>query len=346
MSKLRVAVVGAGIYGKNHLDAYSWNPNAELVAVCDLNAEIIKKVSEEYKVKGYTDIDEMLEKEEIDAVSIATPDPYHKAPLLAAIRHNKNVLVEKPLATSSADAYEIIEEAAKHNVRVMVDYHKRWDPASIAVYNKIHDAASGKPIRGYMCMDNIYDVALNWFSWSASSSPVHFVGTHCIDIIRWWMGCNVTEVYAVGHKGILKEKGVDTWDTISSILTFENGCTWVVENAWILPNSFPKADDGRTELLCENAMIRLDNQRRGVEYFDENKGTTPNIYFMQKFNGKPVGFGFDPLDDFVDCIQNNKPFIVGLRDGLEAELVAEAIHESAQTGKVVKIERKPLPENI
>lgn len=340
MEKLKVAVVGAGIYGRNHLNAYTWNPNSDLVAVCDMNKDITDQVSKEYGVKTYNDIEEMLNNEDIDVVSVATPDPYHKEPVLAAIRHGKDVLVEKPLATSSKDAYEIIDAAEKAGVRVMVDYHKRWDPASIAVKNKLQEEATGKPVRGYMRMDNIYDVALNWLKWSANSSPVHFVGTHCYDLIRFYMGCEVTQVYAVGHKEILKSKGVDTWDTITAILEFENGCTWTVENAWILPDGFAKADDGCTEILCENQMIRVDSQKRGVEFFDSKKLSTPNVCFIQNANGRPTGFGIDPLNDFVYCIQNNKPFYANLKDGLEAELIAEAVHKSAETHQIVKIERR------
>ena len=281
MKKLNIAVVGAGIYGKNHLDAYTSNPNVNLVAVCDLKKEITDKVEQDYQVKTYNDMEEMLKSEEIDAVSVATPDPYHKDPVMTAIRYGKDVLVEKPLATTSADAYDIIEAAEKAGVRVMVDYHKRWDPASIAVKNKLADAGTGKPVRGYMRMDNVYDVAINWLNWSSDSSPVHFVGTHCYDLIRWYMGCEVVQVYAVGHKGILQEKGVDTYDSITAILEFENGCTWTVENAWILPNGFAKADDGCSEILCEHAMIRVDSQKRGVEFFDDQKQYTPNICFIQ-----------------------------------------------------------------
>ena len=334
MKKLNIAVVGAGIYGKNHLDAYTSNPNVNLVAVCDLKKEITDKVEQDYQVKTYNDMEEMLKSEEIDAVSVATPDPYHKDPVMTAIRYGKDVLVEKPLATTSADAYDIIEAAEKAGVRVMVDYHKRWDPASIAVKNKLADAGTGKPVRGYMRMDNVYDVAINWLNWSSDSSPVHFVGTHCYDLIRWYMGCEVVQVYAVGHKGILQEKGVDTYDSITAILEFENGCTWTVENAWILPNGFAKADDGCSEILCEHAMIRVDSQKRGVEFFDDQKQYTPNICFIQNHNGRAIGFGIDPLNDFVDCILHDKPFVANLNDGLEA------VHKSADTRQVVKIERR------
>lgn len=340
MKKLNIAVVGAGIYGKNHLDAFSTNPNVNLVAVCDLKKEITDQVSREYGVKTYNDMEEMLKSEEIDAVAVATPDPYHKDPVMTAIRYGKDVLVEKPLATTSADAYEIIKAAEEANVRVMVDYHKRWDPASIAVKNKLADEATGCPVRGYMRMDNVYDVAVNWLKWSGSSSPVHFVGTHCYDLIRWYMGCEVVQVYAVGHKGILQAKGIDTYDSITAILEFENGATWTVENAWILPNGFAKADDGCTEILCENTLIRVDSQKRGVEFFDDQKQHTPNICFIQKHNGRAIGFGIDPMNDFVDCILHDKPFMANLKDGLEAELIAEAVHKSADTHQVVRIERK------
>ena len=73
MKVMNVAVVGAGIYGINHVNAYTWNPNTNLVAVCDLNKEITDKIAKQYEVKTYNDVNEMLDKEEIDAVSIATP---------------------------------------------------------------------------------------------------------------------------------------------------------------------------------------------------------------------------------------------------------------------------------
>lgn len=87
MKVMNVAVVGAGIYGINHVNAYTWNPNTNLVAVCDLNKEITDRIAEEYNVKTYNDVNEMLDNEEIDAVSIATPDAFHMDPALAAIRH-------------------------------------------------------------------------------------------------------------------------------------------------------------------------------------------------------------------------------------------------------------------
>lgn len=335
--RIRIAVVGAGIYGVHHLDAYRANPDSVLCAVCDRSEEARRRVEEKYHVPVYAELEDLLETEEVDAVSVATPDPYHAQPVLTAIRHGKDVLVEKPLATSAADAEAIRGAAEKAGVRVMVDYHKRWDPASTAVYSKLREQDAGKPVRGYMCMDNVYDVPLNWLKWSSHSSPVHFVGTHCYDLIRWYMGCEAAEVYAVGHKGILQAKGVDAYDSVTALLTMENGCTWTVENAWILPDGFAKADDGRTEILCENVMIRVDSQHRGVEFFDDRKQYTPNVCFVQDFGGRPTGFCIDPLNDFVRCLKTGKKFRANLEDGVQAERIAEAVLRSADTHQIVRL---------
>ena len=339
MKVMNVAVVGAGIYGINHVNAYTWNPNTNLVAVCDLNKEITDRIAEEYNVKTYNDVNEMLDNEEIDAVSIATPDAFHMDPALAAIRHGKPILVEKPLATTSEDAKKILAEAEKYNVRVAVDYHKRWDPAAINVRNELQNEESGAPIRGYMCMDDIIDVPTEWFNWADKSSPVHFLGTHCYDQVRWYMGCEVEEVYAVGTKKVLKGKGVDTYDTIQATLKMENGCYWTVENSWILPKGFAKNNDGRTQILCENAMFRIDSQNRGVELYNNSKLRTPNSYFILNNCGRPSGFGIEPINDFIYCLQNDIPFVADGNDGLQAELIAEAVHESLEKGVAVKIKR-------
>ena len=337
MKKLRVAVVGAGIYGVNHIRAFDWSKEAELVAVCDLNRQRLDKVTEGLNVKLYTDIEEMLQGEDLDAVSIATPDAFHKDPAIAAIRHGKHIFVEKPLATTSKDALEIIEEARKHKVRVAVDYHKRWDPAAINLRNVLKEDETGLPIRGYMSMDDIIDVPLKWFNWADKSSPVHFLGTHCYDQIRWYMGCEAVSVYAVGSKKVLMSKGVDTYDSVQAFIEFENGCYWTVENSWIYPSGFPKNNDGRTMILTENRVLRLDSQDRGVEYFTDEKGYTPNSYFIINNNGRPYGFGIEPINDFIDCILENKPFIADGIDGLESLRIAEAVHLSLERGEKVII---------
>jgi len=336
---LKTAVVGAGIYGVNHIEVYLQNPHVTLAAVCDLNEETRRKISEKYKVKTYADLQEMLDAESPDAVSIATPDNFHLEPALACIEREIPILVEKPLATTAEDCRKIIQAAKKHNTRVAVDFHKRWDPAAIRIYNLLRQS-KGYPIRGYMNMDDIIDVPTKWFKWTNTSSPVDFLGSHCVDLIRWYMGCEATEVYAVGTKKLLASQGIDTYDNIQSIITFENGATWTVENSWVLPSGFAKNNDGRTSILTSEFLIRADSQDRGLQIFDSQKQSTPNVYFFNEFNGKIFGFGADPINSFIDCIINKKDFVACAIDGLEAAKITEAIHLSVETKTPVKIERE------
>ncbi len=101
-----------------------------------------------------------MEKESIDAISIATSDPYHFAPLKEAIEAGiKNIFVEKPLATTVDEAEEIVRLAKKHDTKIMVDFHKRWDPA----YNNMKDLVKNDQIiRGYISLDDVISVPLNW----------------------------------------------------------------------------------------------------------------------------------------------------------------------------------------
>ena len=75
-----------------------------------------------------------------------------------------------------------------------VDFHKRWDPAAIFIYNKLK-SSKGYPIRAYMNMDDIIDVPTEWFKWGGSSDPVDFLGVHCVDLMRWYMDCEAVDVW-------------------------------------------------------------------------------------------------------------------------------------------------------
>ncbi|MBO0451976.1 Gfo/Idh/MocA family protein [Candidatus Enterococcus murrayae] len=338
MENLKVAVVGAGIYGIHHVDVYKQNPFVELVAVCDFNAEIRGGIEKKYKVNTYATVEEMLANEKLNAVSIATPDHLHVEPAVACINHGLDVLIEKPLATTVRDCQIILDAAEKNQVRVAVDFHKRWDPAAIYTYNQLKESENGYPIRGYMNMDDTIDVPTKWFKWGNASDPIDFLGVHCVDLMRWYMNCEVTEVYSVGSKKLLPSLGVDTYDSVQSIITFENDCAWTLENSWILPSGFAKVNDSRTAVLTSEKYIRINNQDRGVEMADKEKTHTPNVFFFNDFNNKVVGFGADPINSFIDSLIDGSDFVADVYDGLQAAKVTDAIHESLRTGERVKLQ--------
>ena len=334
---LKAAVVGAGIYGSHHLNAYKHSPVTEIVAICDLNEELGNKRAKEYGINYYSDLQKLIDTEKIDIISIATPDPFHYNPTKIAIENGIHVLVEKPLTIDIKEAEELIVLAKKYNVRMAVDFHKRWDPATVGTKLELEKADTGKVIRGYMSMDDIIDVPVNWLYWSKDSSPAHFLGVHCYDCIRFLTGQEVVEVFAVGQKGILSSQGIDCYDSIQTMLIMSDGSSWTVDNCWTLPNSFPKSNDGRATILTENKFIRVDSQDRGLEIFTPQKISTPNSYFITYRNGRASGFGIDPIYDFAQSIIDGTSFIADAFDGIQATRIAVAVHESLETKKVVKV---------
>ncbi|HHW02162.1 MAG TPA: hypothetical protein GXX35_05060 [Thermoanaerobacterales bacterium] len=130
--------------------------------------------------------------------------------------------------------------------------------------------------------------------------------------------------------------GIDTYDNVQAFLVFENGSIWVIENSWIFPSEFPKSNDGKTVIVGTNGIIRSDSQDRGLQIYTNKKAVTTNSYFINYYNGKPFGFGIEPIWDFVECLLYDKPFRADLQDGLEATKIAEAVHKSIEEDTTIK----------
>lgn len=338
MSQVNACVVGAGIYGRHHINAYSHSELVKLVAVCEVNESVRDFISSEFGVPVYPTLEELFNHHDVDIVSITTPDPYHFEPTAQAITSGKHVLIEKPLATTVEECERIIELSEQYHVKVGVDFHKRWDGMTQNIHEQIKSGEAGRVVRGYISMDDVIDWPLKNLYWAKDSSPVYFLGSHCFDQIRFYMnGANAIEVYAIGQKGILQSKGVDTYDTVQTFVTFDNGSQWTVETGWILPGSFPKANDGRSYVITERKYFRADAQYRGYEVFSERSASTPNYNFINYSNGIATGYGIAPIHDFIQYVINDKPFLATAYDGLQSAIICDAAHRSLSTGKSIKL---------
>lgn len=336
MDKVKVGVVGAGIYGNYHIHTFVCDPHVEKVVFCDLDEERRERAAEKYGITGYASVKEMVEVERLDAVTIATSDPYHFQPARDAIEAGvKYLLIEKPLATTVEECEEIVRLAEENGVKISVDFHKRWDPA----YNCIRDeirCGGDTVLRGYMSLDDIVDVPRAWFSWSAKSSPSWFLGVHCYDLVRYITGAEAVSVTARGSKKVLAAEGIDTWDTITALITMSDGSNWTVETSWVLPNTFPKANDGQLVILTDRCYLKNESYR-GVKSYTDVKESLPNYIFMNFGEHTASGFGLEPMQEFIADIVAGRAFRTSANDGLQATRIAQAVHESAGTGKTVEL---------
>src|SRR5450759_719654 len=327
-----------------HARAYTQNPLAELVAICDLDEDRAQRVAKQYSIpKVFVNVDEMLE-EGLDGISVATPDDAHTSIVLKAIAKGVHALVEKPLATTVEECTAMVDAAENAGVFLMVDWHNRWNPPIYSAWNSIREGELGD-IRYiyYRLSDTVY-VPTQMLPWANKSSVMWFLGSHALDTTCWLMGKKPERLYCQKRQGVLTSLGVDTPDLYVTMLEFEGGALAVVENTWIIPQQSPSLIDHKCEILGTRGAIYLDPTHNGAftKYSPDTTAGFPNPSYPDMFvtpevYGKQVGFAVESIHHFVECIQNKvKPLATGM-DGLLNTRLILAAETSVQTGMPVSL---------
>ena len=159
----------------------------------------------------------MLAQADIDAVCVATPDFAHYEPVKAALEANKHVLCEKPFTTLLNEADELLSlSQARRQLKLQVAFNHRWLSSYYHGFAKIRAGAIGRPIAGYARKNDTIYVSTEMINWASQSTPIHFLGAHDIDLMRWYFDSEPIEVRAYGAKGVL-------YRTRNRYLRFDSG---------------------------------------------------------------------------------------------------------------------------
>lgn len=341
---VRIGIVGAGLWGSMHARAYAQNPRVELAAVCDLDGNRAERLAEQYQIpKAFTRLEEMLA-EDLDGVSVATPDDAHTAVVLAAAASGRHILVEKPLATSVEDCQAMIAAAQRAGVILMVDWHNRWNPPIYTAWKAARAGELGE-IRYiyYRLSDTVY-VPTKMLPWANRSSVMWFLGSHAIDTTCWLMERSPTRVFCQKRSNILASLGVDTPDLYLTMIEFEGGGLALVENTWILPQQSPSLIDHKVEILGSRGAVYLDptHNRAFEKYSPETAAGFPNSSYADmlispEIYGKQMGFAIESIHHFADCIESSQQPLASGADGLLNTRLILAAEESARTGMPVEV---------
>ncbi len=340
MKRVGFGSIGAGLWGEMHARTYASSSEVEYKAVCDLREDRAKEIAEKYGAEDYyLDYRELLERDDISAVSIATPDFAHTEIAVAAAKAGKHILIEKPLATTVEDCEKILSAVREAgNIKFMVDFHNRWNPPFVSAKAAIESGELGKPMLMYVRLNDTIFVPTGMLSWASRSEVAWFVGSHAVDLTRWLFNDEVCKVYAVSRSEVLRDKGVDTPDFYEAILEFKNGGVATVENCWILPDSLPTVIDFKCQIIGSEGAVYMDLSSNGViRQYTKEKASNPDILVYPTIYGKPMGFGIESIRHFVDCVVNDKEPMVTGEDGLAATKIISAIQESSRKGKPVNL---------
>jgi predicted dehydrogenase len=339
-SKLKIGIVGAGIWGENHARIYQAHPGAEVVAICDMQAAKARDMAAKLGVEAwYSDYRELIAKSGCDAVAIVTPDFAHADIAIAAAAGGKHMLIEKPLATTRDDVARMMDAITSAGVRAMVDLHNRWSPPFNTAKQLLDSGELGDPYSAYFRLNDTKWVATDLLPWAAKSSILWFLGSHSLDTLRWFFSAEVERVYSVARKGLLDDLGVDTTDIYLTTLEFAGGGIAQMENGWIIPNGHPNVNDIKFNLQGTRGSIAVDATNHNlIQCYTDNSVTVPDVLVKNTIFGAPKGFAFESIRSFVDCILTGDEFKVTVEDAANGSLALLAVMESAAKRQPVEVQ--------
>ena len=153
--KLRVGVIGVGQMGTYHAQIYNRLPQVDLVALCEFNDERRAEVENEFNTKVYKDYKDLLEDDQVDAVSIVLPDNIHREAVEIAVKNNKHILLEKPLAKELVDGEAIYEIVKDYDKVFTTGFLLRYDPRFAMIKDRLNAGELGDIIHLYLSLIHI-----------------------------------------------------------------------------------------------------------------------------------------------------------------------------------------------
>jgi len=345
MDKLSIGVIGLGM-GRHHIAGYQGHPAAQVVAIADIDENRLHEIGEKYNIPGrYTTPEEMLEKESLDVVSVATPNKFHMPLTIAALEAGCHVLCEKPMAMSASEARQMLAAAEKASKRIMINFSYRFTEQSMALKEQVDAGILGEVYFGRTIWHRRRGLPGfgGWFGQKELSGggPLIDLGVHRLDLALWLMGYP-KPVWVLGstynHIGseLAKKRNAkfDVEDLAVGLIKFDNGATLEVEASWA-------ANIKESELM----ETRLYGTKAGLvqRNYDETYKFEAEIYLEQAgshFDLKlhpPLHPVTTPMYHFIESIIKGTPHIATGEEGLLVMEILDAIYQSAAEGKPVKV---------
>ncbi len=348
MEEIRVGVIGVGGHGRGrHLVPLTKTPGARVVAVCDVDQGTLDRVCGEFKVAGYRDYREMIEKESLEAVSIATPSGIHYRVALDCLRMGVHALVDKPLGANLREVTEVVKAAKHANKVLMVGFWSRFSPSLQFGREVSENGLLGEPFyaygylvrrRGIPGKPTFIDKEL-----SGGRGVLLDIGCYALDNMLTLCGFPrpVTALGAVYTKfGRNPEElrlNWGTWDPskfeledfAAGMVKFENGMSMIIETAWAANVSHLGevgkirilGDKGGLEASGHEALQEITYHSRTKSYLTDTKPVLPT-----------VDLPLEMTKAFIRSIQRREePPVTGWQSVILHALM-DAIYESGEKG--------------
>lgn len=353
MSKAKLAIIGIGNMGSGHLKNMPKLERADLVALCDSDEEKAKKLESENSVPVYRDYKEMLEKETLDGIIIATPHYDHTPIAIDAFKKGVSVLTEKPLAVHVNDGKKMIaayEEAKKKDDKIVFAamFQQRTHGHWKKIKELIDDGELGKLVRttwiitDWFRTQTYYDNGGWRATWEGEGGGVLLNQCpHNIDLYQWFVGLP-DKVSA--FCGIGKYHNIEVEDEVTAYFEYKNGMVghFITTTAEAPGTNRLEIDGENGKLVYEGGKLTFFRNRESMiktlkestQMFATPEKWEINIPYPSDGENGPH---YVVLADFADCILDGKEPIAKAPEGINAVMMANAMLYSHFTGKPVEM---------
>jgi UDP-N-acetylglucosamine 3-dehydrogenase len=330
---LRAAVIGAGSMGRNHARVYAEMDDVDLVAVADPTSEVLAKVAQRHRVRTYTDYHDMLDREQLDLVSIAVPTEQHFAVACDTLRAHVPTLVEKPIAATVAEGAALVALAQEVGVMLTIGHIERFNPAIIALKGQLELGALGRVYQIHVRRIGPFPARIK------DVGVVVDLATHDLDIMHYLTDSHVTRLHAeVGQRLHTAHE-----DLLSAVLRFENDIIGVLDINWLAPTKVRELSViGQRGMFVANyltqdlVLYENDAVPQGNDWHElAVLGVSEGRMIRFKVNKKePLR---EELEAFVNAVRHRHEAPVRGEDGLLALSIAQKLVDAGATGETLLI---------
>ncbi len=351
---MKYALIGCGRIATNHLKA-AINNELEIVAVCDIIPEKMEALlakhdlDESSGIKRYTDYNLMIEETGATLVSIATESGSHAEIALDCIDKGVNLIIEKPMAMSMADADKIIERSEAKGVKVSACHQNRFNVAIQEMRKAVESGRFGKVSHGSIHVrwnrnKGYYDQAPWRGTWKQDGGALMNQCIHGIDLLRWMMGDEIEAIYGATRQQF--HDYLEAEDVGMAVIKFKNGAIGTVEGT---TNVYPKNLEETLYMFGEKGTVKIGgtstNNIDVWDFADETQGDIKNKGLKEE-TSNVYGNGHTSLfADVIDAIKNDRTPYVDAYAGRNALEVVLAIYKSQKTGSPVKLPLEGFASN-
>lgn len=339
MNKIKFAVVGCGHIGKRHAEMVVREPNAELVALCDVRAKDDLGI-EDYAVPFFSDINSLLSSGlDIDVINICTPNGYHAEMAVMAIETGHHVVIEKPMALSVQDAEKVVYTALKYSKQVFCVMQNRYSPPSQWIKNVVETGLLGKifmvQLNCYWNRDERYYKSGNWHGDKSLDGGTLFTQfSHFIDIMYWLFG-DIMNVQA-RFKDFTHEKLTAFEDSGFVNFEFVKGGMGSISYSTAVWN---KNMESSMTIVGEKGSVKI-----GGQYMNEVEYCHIQDYVMPELAPTNPGNDYGPykgsaqnhnyvIENVVKVLSNHASITTNVLEGLKVVDIIQKIYSLKQTDK-------------